>query len=322
MPDREATERIARQVAVALEAADLSAFSELLDPDVRWGPAGDPSPPCQSRDQVISWYRRGRQAGVRARVSETVVRGDRILVGLRVAGCNPAVAQAGGEAERWQVLTVRSGRVVDITGFDERGEAAARAGLTSVPGQRPAPGRWTEPAHGLGDDRLGLRLPRLPDAEVLRAYSTADRGLAGTWVPLAEGASLDSCAALIGDWLAGWRNLPSVHGPALVIQEAGRSELIGQVALSDRGERVVELAYGIAPQHRGRGYATRAARLVARWLLRDGLADAVELRIDEDNIASQRVAANAGFVLAGTAVSQLMATGDTYVDLRFVMLPA
>jgi ketosteroid isomerase-like protein len=129
----EATERIARQVSAALAAADLAAFSELLDPDVRWGPPGDPAPPCQSRDQVLAWYRRGREAGVRARVSETVVRGDQILIGLKVAG-NRAADARSGEAERWQVLTVRGGRVVDIVGFDERGEAAARAGLGTDPG--------------------------------------------------------------------------------------------------------------------------------------------------------------------------------------------
>jgi ketosteroid isomerase-like protein len=131
-----AAERIARQISAALEAADLSAFSDLLDPHVHWGAPGDPSPACQNRDQVMSWYQRGKQEGVRARVSETVVSGDRILVGLRVAG-GPASEHSADEAERWQVLTVRGGRVVDIVGFDDRGEAAARAGLALGPGQRP-----------------------------------------------------------------------------------------------------------------------------------------------------------------------------------------
>ncbi len=127
MPARqEATERIAQQVRTALEAADLSAFSDLLDPNVHWGPPGDSPPPCQNRDQVLSWYRRGRAAGVRAHVTETVVLGDRILVGLTVVGLQVAT-EGAGEARRWQVLTVRGGRVVDIVGFDDRSEATARA---------------------------------------------------------------------------------------------------------------------------------------------------------------------------------------------------
>ncbi len=134
MPEQlEATERIAQQVSAALAAADLAAYRELLDPDVRWGPPGDPSPPCQNRDQVLAWYRRGREAGVRARVSETVVRGDQIFIGLKVAD-NRAAGESGGETDRWQVLTVRGGRVVDIVGFNERSEAAARAGLSTDPG--------------------------------------------------------------------------------------------------------------------------------------------------------------------------------------------
>jgi hypothetical protein len=129
----EATERIAQEVSAALATADLAACRELLDPDVRWGPPGGPSPPGQNRDQVLAWYRRGREAGVRARVSETAVRGDQILIGLKVAG-NRAAGESGGEAERWQVPTVRGGRVVDIVGFDERSKAAARAGLSTDPG--------------------------------------------------------------------------------------------------------------------------------------------------------------------------------------------
>ncbi len=129
MPEQpEATERLAQLVGMALEAADLSAFTDLLDPDVHWGAPGDPSPACQNRDQVLSWYRRGRQAGVRARVTETAVLGDRILVGLKVTG-GQAASEQGDENDRWQVLTVRGGRVVSIVGFDDRAEAAAHAGL-------------------------------------------------------------------------------------------------------------------------------------------------------------------------------------------------
>jgi ketosteroid isomerase-like protein len=124
---REATERIARQVRIAYEAADLSAFSDLLDPNVRWGAPDDPSPSCHNRKQVLAWYQRARESGLRAHVSEVVTYRDRVIVGLTVAG-RPAAREAGGEAERWQVLTIRGGRIVDIVAFNERSEAVARAG--------------------------------------------------------------------------------------------------------------------------------------------------------------------------------------------------
>jgi len=68
-----------------------------------------------------------------------------------------------------------------------------------------------------------------------------------------------------------------------------------------------------------RGYATRAARLTAHWLLHEQHASMVELCIDAGNTASQRVAAAAGFTPAGTIQSHVPATGQTYDDLRFVL---
>jgi len=320
MPEQpDGTTRVAQQVRAALEAADLSAFGDLLDAEVQWGAPGAPFPTCRNREQVLSWYRHGRDAGVRARVSEVLVHGDRVLVGLRMTGGE--AADSGG-AERWQVLTVRGGRVASITGFGERDEAVAHARRAQVPDRPPGPPRWVPPRGRLADDRVALRLPDLPDAAVLQAYAARKGGLDGTWVPLIAGISLADAQALIRDWLAGWQNRRSFHGPALVVVEADRDRLVGLVGLADRGDGVVELTYGVAPDHRGRGHATRAARLAARWLLADGLADEVELRIDPGHAASQRVAVAAGFAPAGTVTSRVPVTGESYTDLRFVMQPA
>jgi RimJ/RimL family protein N-acetyltransferase/ketosteroid isomerase-like protein len=311
----DAVQLIAQQVGQALAAADLSAYAELLHPDVHWGAPDDPAPSCQSRGQVLAWYQRGRDAGTRARVVETVAAGDKILVGLKVA---LAGATEEGEQDRWQVLTIRDGRVADIRGYDFRAEAAASAGLAPEPAE-PRPASWVAPAEPLADEEIELRLPVPADAATLRDYASESAGLDGTWVPLAAAASLASCEALIADWLGGWQHVASQHGPAFAIQRAGQAALIGQVWLADRGARVVELGYGVAPGYRDRGYAARAARLGARWLLDTGQADVVELRISQDNIASQRAAAAAGFTLTGTVRTHVAATGQTYDDLRFVL---
>jgi RimJ/RimL family protein N-acetyltransferase len=258
--------------------------------------------------------RRGRDAGTRARVTETLVAGDKILAGLKVTG-GPAGASAGGERHRWQVLTVDSGRITAITGFAERDEAAIWAGLAPAPTAPPGAIRWAAPRYRLADDQIGLRLPEPADATVLHGYASRD----GSWAPLAAGASLADCRAVVSDWLAGWRNQPSFHGPALIVTASGDPALAGQVGLGDRGDRVVELDYGIAPDRRGRGYATRAVRLAARWLLHERHARVAELRIAAGNTASQRVALAAGFTPAGTVQSHVPATGETYTDLRFVL---
>jgi ketosteroid isomerase-like protein len=63
-------------------------------------------------------------------VTEVVVGDGALLVGLRVTGTEEA-PETGGIAERWQVLRIRDGRVVDIRGYPDRTEAATQAGVAS-----------------------------------------------------------------------------------------------------------------------------------------------------------------------------------------------
>lgn len=125
MPDqRPGAGAIVERLRTAMETPDLSAFSDLLDPNVTWGAPGDPSPECQNRAQVLAWYQCGRDAGIRARVLEIVAVGDGLLVGLSVTGTDPALLR-NGAGERWQVLTVAGGRIVGILGFEKREDALA-----------------------------------------------------------------------------------------------------------------------------------------------------------------------------------------------------
>jgi hypothetical protein len=117
-------EQIAGQVQAALQTADLTGYRELLDPNVTWGAPDDMNSGCRNRDQVLAWYRRGRAKGVRADVVETVVRNDKILVGLSIF--DEASSESDSQTNRWQILTVRSGLIVDIRGFDERDAAISR----------------------------------------------------------------------------------------------------------------------------------------------------------------------------------------------------
>jgi hypothetical protein len=119
-----AMELLASQIQAALESADLNEYRELLDPAVTWGAFGDTESGCQNRQQVLTWYRQGRAKGVRARVTETVVGNDKILVGLAVSADEPL--SASDPANRWQILTVKDGLIVDIRGFEDRATAVGR----------------------------------------------------------------------------------------------------------------------------------------------------------------------------------------------------
>ncbi len=118
---------MAARVARALGEADLDAIRDLLAADVRWGQHDDIEGGCQNRREVLTWYRQRRAAGTRARVTEVVPHGEDLLVGLVVTGTRAAIDE-GGEAHRWQVLSIKDGLIIDIRGFDDRAQAAARIG--------------------------------------------------------------------------------------------------------------------------------------------------------------------------------------------------
>lgn len=115
-------DELAEEVRKAMVAGDVSAFAALLDPDVTWGAPGARSPTCKSRDQVLRWYGRAQESGVQGSPFDVEVTGDRLLVSLRVRGTDGA-RERGGTALRYQVLTVRDRRIVDIVGFDTKAEA-------------------------------------------------------------------------------------------------------------------------------------------------------------------------------------------------------
>ena len=109
-------------VKQALAAEDVSAYADLLDPDVTWGAPGARTPTCGNRKQVLDWFQRGRDAGVQGSIYDVEVLGDRLLVSMSVRGTGEA-QERGGIALRFQVLTVRNGKIVDIVGFDDKAEA-------------------------------------------------------------------------------------------------------------------------------------------------------------------------------------------------------
>lgn len=123
MSRSESTAELAEKLRLALERSDLDALGELLDPDVHWGAPDVPLAQCTNRDQVLAWWRRAQHEGSSALVTEMISYERTILAGLRVR--RPEAPTL--EVERWQVLTVADGQVVEILGFDERVQALAWA---------------------------------------------------------------------------------------------------------------------------------------------------------------------------------------------------
>lgn len=81
------------------------------------------------------------------------------------------------------------------------------------------------------------------------------------------------------------------------------------------------VGYWLAPGSRGRGVATRATRLMARWAF-DALGVArVELTCATDNEPSQRVAQRCGFVREGVLRSHMPFRGGRRDTVMFSLLP-
>jgi RimJ/RimL family protein N-acetyltransferase len=81
------------------------------------------------------------------------------------------------------------------------------------------------------------------------------------------------------------------------------------------------IGYWLLPEARGRGFATRAVRLVARWALRElGLAR-LQLLAEPSNEASQRVAERSGFTREGVLRSYTELDGRRLDYVMFSLLP-
>jgi RimJ/RimL family protein N-acetyltransferase len=85
------------------------------------------------------------------------------------------------------------------------------------------------------------------------------------------------------------------------ITDAASGEAVGSIGVRwlEPDQGVAEVGYWVAPGARGRGACTRAVRLVSRWVIEEHRIERLQLRADERNPASRRVAEKAGFTQEG-----------------------
>ena len=114
--------------------------------------------------------------------------------------------------------------------------------------------------------------------------------------------SIAGAEAVIDEFTANWQAFATTATPsgvAFAITDARSGDLIGCCGVDDWSKAdVAQFGYWIAASARGRGYATRAAILLTRWLFELGAAR-VFLTIVAGNEASVAVARRAGFEYEG-----------------------
>jgi RimJ/RimL family protein N-acetyltransferase len=152
------------------------------------------------------------------------------------------------------------------------------------------------PEPPLADEGLRLRPWTTADAPALAAAWADPEIACWTGVPPVR----DVAAAL--RWIEGdARRRAAGLSLDLVVEEAGAvaGEVAGEVGLVglEQGRQRGEVGWWIGPDHRGRGLATRAVRLLVGWALGPLGVGVLEARCHPDNPASGGVAEAAGFTL-------------------------
>lgn len=94
----------------------------------------------------------------------------------------------------------------------------------------------------------------------------------------------------------------------------------GAVVASRRARDNWELAYLASEAGRGRGLMSRAVRLLAVWLLEQGVGR-IEARTHPDNVASQRLAERAGFTQEGRERKSIWLHGARHDAIVWSLLP-
>jgi RimJ/RimL family protein N-acetyltransferase len=101
----------------------------------------------------------------------------------------------------------------------------------------------------------------------------------------------DARATVLEKWTA-WETGEEL---AFMIRAAGTREALGWCDLQPRGSGRGQISYGLLPQHRRRGAASRAVALLAQFAFGTlGLAR-LQLKAGTANVASRAVAVRAGF---------------------------
>lgn len=170
----------------------------------------------------------------------------------------------------------------------------------------------------LADERVRLRPFQPADTDAVTA-ACQDPEIA-RWVPIPWPYLREHAVAFIerasADWAAGLAADFAITGQ-------GEGHVLGAIGLrrDPVAPRSGIIGYWVAREARGRGVATRATRLVARWALVKLGLQRVSLYTYVGNVASQRVAQQAGFRFEGTLRNWVEHRGQPRDAVMFSLIP-
>ncbi len=158
----------------------------------------------------------------------------------------------------------------------------------------------------LRSDRLGLRPPTPDDAPVVAAAVQASRAQLLPFMPWANDAYSEVDALR---WING--EVGDAHRFMMI---DANGTFVGGCGLNLVNEvnNTANLGYWVHSAHTGRGHATAATRLLARYGLVEVGYQRLEVFMSTENHASRRVAEKAGALFEGIARSRLLVHGKAH----------
>jgi RimJ/RimL family protein N-acetyltransferase len=211
----------------------------------------------------------------------------------------------------------RRGAAVNRDG--SRADLAAWARLATDPAG-PSPRRLPDlPAGGLTDGIVRVRPLVADDTDDLFAVMSLPESIRTTVPPVVPVLAdvRRRCERASGEWTAGLR-------ARMTIRDAADDAFAGDIGLFWTGPGMEELlvGYGLVPRYRGKGFATRATRLVAGWAFAVVGVPRLVSGTAPENVASQRVLERAGFQREGYERSRLPGVDGGRIDnVLFSLLP-
>ena len=152
-----------------------------------------------------------------------------------------------------------------------------------------------------GEDAAGLHRAINENLEHLAPWMS--------WISV-EPLTLAQRLVLIEEWQAMWE-----AGAATPMAMLFEDEIVGGTGYVRReGHRATEIGYWVHVAHLGRGYATRAARLLTDAAFDVVGLPAIEIHHDKANVHSARVPPRLGYQWAGEQPDEIVAPGEIGID--------
>ena len=174
----------------------------------------------------------------------------------------------------------------------------------------------------LTDGELLLRPLERGDRDALYEAVVESIEQVSPWLPWCHvGYAITETEAFIESSITAW--VQQAHFP-LAIFDAHSGQYFGGTGVNhiDRQNRLGCIGYWVRTSATGRGIASRAVRLVARFAFETLQLSRIEIVARPENMASRRVAEKAGAKLETIARNRIVQHGRPYVAALYSLIPS